>query len=420
MFRLPFFLLTVLFAPVLGPMSTTIILPAPAGYGTNTLSLEIALNGHSTDPRYYGLSQARQDNDVPINAAIAAAHQSGVGLVKIPQGTYPVSATVYDVDSVRIEGVGRGATGVMNTTLIASSKFPANTVMAQIGDHTTGITGNVFGGGFAEMSFNCNSIPGCSGLLNDAGEEETRNTDVSFLFFSRYGYKIAGTNIPATGAAQNNGPDIGLEFLPGSASNANTVDVILQNVANYRGLFGASLVNGNGPGNLDTCMQVSGQNINIIGLHLEFCGVGVELGPPGTVGANQVFISGTTNTLGGNGMSKGPTIKIDANSLNQPNVTITGTNGWIEDDTRGGAPVWSNFYAVSQLNGRSTVLSDGPFEIQSDAVIHGSPYFDGSLRLGPGAGVTVNGVAGITGTYSASCTMTYAGGVATAATCPAR
>jgi hypothetical protein len=288
--------------------------------GSNALTSTNFLSGPYVDIRSFGATTASTDNSAAINAAIAAAVATSTGKVFVPAGVWKTAAVIQDLNKVKIVGVGRGDS-TANSVIQATASFPSSTAVIRIGADASH---PVFGGGVEDITIDCNSQSGCGGILNYFGEEQTQIKRVTVLNAPGYCYMVAGAMDTASGHSQNSGPDEALECLPSAAAVTGTRDVILQNTLGYRGIIGASLSNGGFTTKPAYCLEASGQNTTLIGIHMEQCASGMLLAKSGTQGMQDLTVVNSDLGTGGTGAS----IEIDQNVTNATQgINLLGIRG---------------------------------------------------------------------------------------------
>jgi hypothetical protein len=233
------------------------------------------------------------DDTAALKRALASIAAAGGGYLFLPRGTYEISSTIVIPNGVQLIGLGWGSPpvyGQFGTVIQANGNFtgsamlPGNMMLAIDGQTDT------YGAGASNLTLDCNNVPGCGGLYRGHANEQTYFRRITVLNFSSYGLYVcgAGENGDAphvcggtsNSGSQGDGPDEDLQFLPGTAANANTLPLVLRDVLSYRGLHDVTINSSSSAPNQPLYAGwVSGIGLNVRELHMEGPTNGLVLGP---------------------------------------------------------------------------------------------------------------------------------------------
>jgi len=268
------------------------------------------------------------DDSAALQQALAAVAEQGGGYLFLPRGTYEISSTLFIPNGVQLVGLGWGSPpeyGQFGTVLQARQGFPGAAALP--GNMMLAIDGasDTYGSGASNLTLDCNNVPGCGGLYRGHANEQTYFRRITVLNFSSYGLYVcgAGENSDAphvcggssNGGAQGDGPDEDLQFLPGTAANANTLPVVLRDVLSYRGLHNVTINTSSSAPNQPTYAGwMSGIGLNVRDIHMEGPANGFLLGPQ----------QGAVCPKNCNGLSLGDFEQIDLTRGGGPAIILAG------------------------------------------------------------------------------------------------
>ena len=186
--------------------------------------------------------------------------------VTLGRGTWLTDTTIVVPTKSQLEGSGRGDPGFSGTVIQASTSFPPNAPVVDMGNAATSMGVRV-----ENLTIDCNNIAGCIGLQNVRSQEQSGARHVLIENITGVGLDIEGS------AAQNSGPYEDMEFAGGIDFNVTTASLCARiiNVPAFRGMHGA------------TC------NFNNYEIHPA---IGIQMDTTGTL--NDIHIEGATTGIG--------------------------------------------------------------------------------------------------------------------------
>lgn len=367
------------------------------------------------------------DDTAALNTALAAVSSKGGGYLFLPRGTYEISSEVVIPNGVQMVGLGWSNPpeyGQFGTVIQASSNFsgsttfPGNMMLAVDGQNDT------YGAGASNLTLDCNNVPGCGGLYRSHANEQTYFKRITVLNFSTFGLYVcgAGENGDAphvcggnsNNGSQGDGPDEDLQFLPGTAANANTIPVVLRDVMSYRGLHNVTINTPSTAPNQPTYGGwISGIGVNARNIHMEGPANGFVLGPPqGSLclkncnGLNNAEFTQIDLTRGGTAalilqgsysLSLLDILPNISDQLNAQNVTSSGPISWMAVDSHGGAVsndpnIGFSLAANATLEQINAYSSNTPQFIIQNKTAPNYPFMN--FNMGTDGTLTLNGQGG--------------------------
>lgn len=224
--------------------------------------------------------------------------------VTLGRGTWTTPTTIVIPTKSQIEGSGRGDGGFSGTVIQASSSFPANTPLLEMGNARPSM-----GVRIENLTVDCAGIPGVIGIHNILSEEQSgvRNVLVE---------NIAGIGLDVEeSGAQNSGPYENLELYGAENSNvtSGTLCAKVLNVPAFRGIHSATCNFNNYSVHPAVGIQMDGSG-TLTDIHIEGAenGIGIGISAPGTGAVLQ-------NVYGG-----GPNIKNLVHVYSGQNIVLSG------------------------------------------------------------------------------------------------